>query len=182
MKSAASSDFPPIRRTTYTPDSKSHTLLSRPRCRTSLASTLIGPRWTCLMPAMILPLVAWILAGEFFFYCLLTIRVSVAVAVSVAVSMRNFPFRIPALSHFPQPTHGSAFIPSSLHHLIHSQNRASTKLGIHRLCARPLSMHEIRWGRSILGKVYLEKLVQQYPHQLSQTQMDNFLRKAGPTR
>ena len=69
-KSAFHSHFPHIRITATISDSKSHTLLSRPSCQKSSTSTLIGPRWTCLMPVMILPLVAWVLTGEIFFLML----------------------------------------------------------------------------------------------------------------
>ena len=67
-KSAIHSHFPHIRITATISDSKNHTLLSRPSCRKNSRITSIGPRWTCLMPVMILPLVAWILTGEIFFF------------------------------------------------------------------------------------------------------------------
>jgi len=69
-KSAIHSHFPHIRITATISDSKNHTLLSRPSCRKNSRITSIGPRWTCLMPVMILPLVAWILTGEIFFFLL----------------------------------------------------------------------------------------------------------------
>jgi hypothetical protein len=89
LRSAHANDFPHNLHTKPTSEDKSHTLLSRSPCRTSSTNTSIGRRATCLMPVMILPLVAWVLTGEFFFYCWLTKRVSVCLLKPNSVHLRR---------------------------------------------------------------------------------------------